>query len=161
AYLLVSFISFLIYGAADQSKLDLPGSQFIFNSNINVGNKAGKTGAWLSEMIMNRGFGYASFIFIYLLLVSGFRIMKIKLVRYRRTLVFSILLIIWISLAAGYIVPKTDAASHIYPGGRYGFFLSQWLTSLTGKTGVALLLFISAFTLIVIRFEKAFIFFSN
>ena len=161
AYLLVSFISFLFHGAADQSRLDLPWNQLVLDSDIQVGNKAGKTGAWLAEVIMNRGFGFASFLFIYLLIITGFKIMKIHLVKYRRSLVYSVVLILWISLAAGFIFPKTDAASFIYPGGRYGFILSNWLSSLVGNTGLALLLFISVLTLIVIRFEKAYSFLSG
>ncbi len=156
AYLLISFISFLFYGAADQSKLDLPWSQLVFESDIHVGNKAGKTGAWLAEVFMNRGFGFASFLFIYLLIIIGFRIMKIRLVKFRRSLVFSLLLIIWFSLTAGFVFPITDAASFIYPGGRYGFILSNWLSSLIGFTGLALLLFILLLSIIVFRFEKAY-----
>ena len=65
AYLLIAFISFLFFGAADQSKLDLKWSELVLNSEIKVENKAGKTGAFLSEMIINKGFGIASFLFIY------------------------------------------------------------------------------------------------
>ena len=65
-YLLIAFISFLFFGAADQSKLDLKWSDLVFNSEIKVENKAGKTGAYLSELIINKGFGIASFILIYL-----------------------------------------------------------------------------------------------
>ncbi len=154
AYLLVSFVSFIFYGAPDQSKLDLPWSQLVLDSDINVENKAGKTGAWLAEVMMNKGFGFASFLFIYLLIITGFKIMKINLVKYRRSVVFSLLLIIWISITTGFIFPKTDAASFIYPGGRYGFILSNWLSSLIGVTGLALLLFLSALTIVVVRFES-------
>jgi DNA segregation ATPase FtsK/SpoIIIE, S-DNA-T family len=75
AYLLIAFVSFLFYGAADQSKLDLPWKELVLESNIKVNNKAGKTGAFLSEHIMNRGFGIASFLFIYLLAVTGLKIL--------------------------------------------------------------------------------------
>ena len=156
AFLLVSFVSFLFYGAADQSRLDLPWSQLVFDSDIHVGNKAGKTGAWLAEVLMNGGFGFASFIFIYLLIITGFKIMKINLVNYRRSVVFSIILIIWFSLTAGFLFPKTSAGSFIYPGGRYGFIMSNWLSSLIGVTGLAFLLFLTLLTIIVIRFEKAY-----
>src|SRR5690554_1977601 len=161
AYLLVSFISFIFYGAADQSKLDLPWSRLILESDIHVNNHAGKTGAWLAEVIINRGFGFASFIFIYLLFVTGFKIMKINLTKYKRTLIYSILAIIWISITTGFIFPKTDAASFIYPGGRYGFIISSWLSSLIGKTGLSLLLFLSLLSLIVFRFESAFTYLSG
>ena len=73
AYLLIGFISFLFYGAADQSRLDLPWKQMVLESDIKVANKAGKTGAYLSEVIMNRGLGIASILFDYLLIVTGFK----------------------------------------------------------------------------------------
>jgi DNA segregation ATPase FtsK/SpoIIIE, S-DNA-T family len=41
-YLLIAFISFLFYGAADQSKLDLNWKDLVFNREIKVENKAGK-----------------------------------------------------------------------------------------------------------------------
>jgi len=156
AYLLISFISYLFFGAADQSKLDLSWRQLVFESDEKVANKAGKTGAWLSEMIMNRGFGLASFLFVYLLVISGFKILGRNLVKFRRTLVFSLVMIVWISLTLGFLFPKTSAASFIYPGGHYGFVLSNWLSSLIGKTGLVFLLFISLLTILIVRFDKAY-----
>jgi DNA segregation ATPase FtsK/SpoIIIE, S-DNA-T family len=76
-------------------------------------------------------------------------------------LVFSLLLILWISVTLGFIFPKTSSASFIYPGGQYGFVLSNWLSSLVGKAGVVILLFISILSILVIRFEKAFVLFKN
>ena len=63
-YLLVAFISFLFYGAADQSKFDLKFKEFVLDRDIKVLNKAGKTGAYLSEIIINKGFGLASFLLV-------------------------------------------------------------------------------------------------
>jgi len=156
AYLLVAFISFLFFGAADQSKLDLPWKELVLNSDIKVENKAGKTGAFLSEKIINRGFGVASFLFIYLLVVTGFKILGRNLVKYRRTLVFSLLSVLWISVALGFLFPKTSASSFIYPGGQYGFVLGNWFSALIGKVGLLLLLFITGLSILVVRFEKAF-----
>jgi DNA segregation ATPase FtsK/SpoIIIE, S-DNA-T family len=161
AYLLIAFISFLFYGAADQSKLDLPWRQLIFESEIKVANKAGKTGAWLSEGIMNQGFGVASFLFIYLLAVTGIKILGYQIKKYIRTVVFGLILIIWVSLTLGFFFPKTSAATFIYPGGRYGFVLSSWFSSLIGKSGLILLLFIAALTILVVRFEKVYLLIKN
>ncbi len=161
AYLFVAFVSFLFSGAADQSKLDLPWKELVLNSDVKVENKAGKTGAFLSEKIMNRGFGVASFLFIYLLVVSGFRILGRNLVKYRRTLVFSLLLVVWISVALGFVFPKTSASTFVYPGGQYGFVLAQWFSSLIGKVGLLLLLFIAGLSILVVRFEKVYIFIKN
>jgi S-DNA-T family DNA segregation ATPase FtsK/SpoIIIE len=161
AYLLIAFVSFLFYGAADQSKLDLPWKELVLNSDIKVDNKAGKTGAFLSEHIMNRGFGIASFLFVYLLVVTGLKILGRNLVKYRRALVFSLLLILWISVTLGFVFSKTNSALFIYPGGQYGFILSNWLSSLVGKAGLVILLFISILSILVIRFEKAYTIFKN
>lgn len=151
AYLLIAFISFLFYGSDDHSKLDLPRKELLWNSDINVSNKAGKTGAYLSELIMNRGFGFASFLFIYLLSITSLKVLGRKVAKYKSRLVFSLILLIWISIFLGFVFPKTDAASYIYPGGQYGFILSTWLSSLLGDPGVILLLFISGLTIIIVK----------
>ena len=155
-YLLIAFISFLFYGAADQSKFDLQWSEFVLDSAIKVQNKAGKTGAYLAEIIINRGFGIASFILIYLLIITGFKILGRNLVKYGRNAVFSLLLMVWLSISLGLVFSKTDAGTFMYMGGRYGFIISDWLSSLLGKSGLILLLFIFALSLFIIRFEKAY-----
>ncbi len=156
AYFLIAFISFIFYGSDDHSHLDLPWKELIWNSEIQVSNKAGKTGAYLSDLIMNRGFGFASFIFIYLLSITGLRILGRKIVKYKRSLIFNLVLLVWISLFLGFLFPKKDAVSYIYPGGQYGFILSSWLGSLVGNPGLILILFISGLTIVIVRFERAY-----
>ncbi len=156
AYLFIAFISFLFFGAADQSKLDIPWKELIMNSDISVQNKAGKTGAYLSEVIINEGFGFASFLFIYLLVISGIRILGRSIENYRRSFVFTILLVVWLSVSLGFLFTKTDAGSFIYAGGKYGFFLSNWLSSLIGIPGLILVLFISGLTMLIIRYDRAY-----
>ena len=154
-YLLIAFISFIFYGAADQSKLTLKWGELVFNSSIKVQNKAGKTGAFLSETIINKGFGVASFIFIYLLIISGIRILGRKLASFRRNFLFAIIALLWLSVALGLIFTKSDAGSFVYLGGKYGFVLSSWLSSLIGSIGVVLILLISALIFVIARFENA------
>ncbi len=161
AYLLIAFISFLFYGGADQSKFDLKGSDFILDSSIRVQNKAGKTGAYLSEVIMNRGFGLASFIFIYLFIITGFKVLGRNLVKYSRNVIFSLLLVVWLSVTLGLIFSKTTAVSFMYEGGRYGFVISNWLSSLIGKSGLILLLLITGFSLFIVRFDKTYAMLKN
>lgn len=155
-YLLIAFISFMFYGSADQSKLDLPWSELVFNSDIKVENKAGKSGAYLSELIINRGFGIASFLFIYVLFIFGFKILGRNLVKLRKSLMSSLVALIWFSVALGLLFTKTDGGSSIYIGGQYGFLLSNMLSSLVGVSGLVFILFITGLTLIVVRFEKSY-----
>jgi S-DNA-T family DNA segregation ATPase FtsK/SpoIIIE len=77
-------------------------------------------------------------------------------VKYRRTLVFSLLSILWIAVALGFFFPKTSASSFIYTGGQYGFVLGNWFSALIGKVGLLLLLFIAGLSILVIRSEKAY-----
>jgi len=155
AYLLIAFVSFLFFGAADQSKLDLRWSDLFIKSDIKVANKAGKTGAILSELIINRGFGIASFLFIYMLVVTGFKVLGRNLVKFRKNILYSLIVLVWLSVAFGLFFTKSDGGSSIYIGGLYGFIISDWLSSLIGVSGLVFLLIISALTIITVRFEKA------
>ncbi|MDR2911197.1 MAG: DNA translocase FtsK [Bacteroidales bacterium] len=153
AYLLISFISFLFFGAADQSKFDINWKEFVFDPAIQVNNKAGKTGAWLAEIIINRGFGLASFVFVYLLTVFGFRVIGISFFKFRKNFMYSMFLLIWLSVTLGFIFSKTNGSMALYPGGQYGFVLSTWLSSMLGAAGVSLLIVVTALIFLTVRFE--------
>ncbi len=148
-YLLIAFISFLFYGTADQSKLDLA-----FKSGIK--NKAALLGAYLSEIIINRGFGIASFLFVYLLVITGFKILGHNLVKFGKSFIYSIVIIIWLSIALGLIISTPISGSSIYIGGEYGLVMSSWLSSIIGIPGLISLLFFSALVIVIVRFEKSY-----
>ncbi len=155
-YLLIAFISFLFNGAADQSKFDLNLKEFVLDREINVQNIAGKTGAYLSEIIINKGFGVASFLFVYILVVTGLRIISRNLIRFRRNIAYSLITLIWISLTLGLLFPKSESGSFIYWGGWYGYVLSTWLSSLIGFIGLIFLLVITGIILVIVRFENSY-----
>jgi S-DNA-T family DNA segregation ATPase FtsK/SpoIIIE len=155
-YFLIAFVSFLFFGATDQSKLDLSWKELVFNREINVENKAGKTGAYLSELIVNKGFGVASFLLVYILAVAGLRIINKNWIRFRRNFVYSLVTLIWISLALGLLFTNPENGSSIYWGGRYGYVLSTWMSSLIGFVGMIFFLLITGVSLIIIRFENSY-----
>lgn len=155
AYLLVAFVSFLFFGTSDQSKLGLKWTELVFNSEIKVENKAGKTGAFLSEMIINKGFGIASFVFIYLMIIVGLRILGRKKVSFVKAFVYSLILLVWVSVTLGLLFNSPKPGSGIYWGGQYGFVLSDWMSSMIGTVGLVLLLFIVGLSLLVVRFENS------
>jgi S-DNA-T family DNA segregation ATPase FtsK/SpoIIIE len=155
-YLLIAFISFMFYGAADQSKLDLNWKELLLNREIRVQNKAGKTGAFLAEMIINKGFGVASFLIIYMLAVTGLRIISRNIVRFRKNIIYSLVTLIWFSLALGLLFTKSEDGSNIYYGGWYGYVLSTWLSSMIGFIGMVFLLLVTGVTLVIVRFENSF-----
>ena len=153
-YLLVAFISFLIYGSADHSKLDISWRSLIRNADIKVQNKAGKTGAFLSEVFINRGFGLSSFLFVYLLIISSFEIFGRPLVKYSRTVLFSLILIFWISIFLGLILSGFGTGSFLYLGGTNGLFLANWFSSMFGYVGTLFLLLCSLFLIILFGTDK-------
>jgi S-DNA-T family DNA segregation ATPase FtsK/SpoIIIE len=155
-YFLIAFVSFLFFGAADQSKLDLSWKELVFNREINVQNKAGKTGAYLSELIVNKGFGIASFLLVYILAVAGLRIINRNWVRFRRNFIYSLVTLIWFSLALGLFFTNPENGSSIYWGGRYGYVMSTWMSSLIGMVGMIFFLLISGISLVIIRFENSY-----
>lgn len=160
-YLLIAFISFLFYGAADQSKLDIKLKELVMDREIKVLNKAGKTGAFLSELIINKGFGLASFLLVYIIGVTGLRIISRNLIRFRKNLVYSLILLVWLSLALGLIFTKHEDGSFIYYGGRYGYIMCTWLGALIGNIGLFFLLAVSGVTLFIIRFENSYSWFKE
>lgn len=155
-YLLIAFISFLFYGAADQSKLDLNFKELMLDREIKVLNKAGKAGAYISELIINKGFGLASFLLVYMIGVTGLRIISRNLIRFRKNLIYSLILLVWLSMALGLILTKHEDGSFIYYGGRYGYIMCTWLGALIGNIGLFFLLAVSGITLVIIRFENSY-----
>jgi len=152
-YILIAFISFLFYGAADQSKLDLKFKELMMDREIKVFNKAGKTGAYISEILMNKGFGLASFFLVYILGVFGLRIISRNIIRFRKNLVYSLILLVWFSMTLGLIFVKHKDGSAIYYGGYYGFVMCTWLGALIGKIGLFFMLFVTGLILLIVRFE--------
>ncbi len=154
-YLTIAFISFIFSGDADQSKLELKWSELVFKSDVKVENKAGKTGAFLADVIINQAFGVASFIFVYILGLIGFRLIGRKRDTFYRNFTFAILSIIWLSVMLGYLFMKTDGGSFIYLGGKYGFVAAVWLNSLVGKIGTLLILLAMAFVMVGVFFKSS------
>ncbi len=160
-YMLIAFISFLFYGAADQSKLDLKLKDLVMDREITVQNKAGKAGAFLSEIVINKGFGVASFLFVYMLAVTGLRIISRNLIRFRRNIIYSLVTLVWLSLALGLLFTKSEDGSFIYWGGRYGYVLSTWMSSMIGFIGMFFILLVTGITLVIVRFKNSYYLFKK
>lgn len=153
-YLLVAFVSFLIYGHADHSKLDLPWRELVSNTHIQVENKAGKTGAFLSEFFINRGFGVASFLLVYMLVITAFHLWGRPLVRFSRAILFSLILLFLISVSMGLTLSVMNNGDYLYLGGENGLFLSNWLSSMFGSIGTFFILACSLFLILLVRIDS-------
>lgn len=160
-YLLFSFIGFFFTGGIDQSLIDKGLRQIVSNPEITAANPAGNLGAWCSDLLINRWFGISSFIFCYILILSGIRIAGKEITGYPKKIFFSIVLIIWFSVFLGYISDLFYSVfdlqrSYLYPGGAHGYFVTQWLNSLIGGIGTFFLLLLTFAIILFFGFEKAF-----
>ncbi|MGM0650714.1 MAG: DNA translocase FtsK 4TM domain-containing protein, partial [Bacteroidota bacterium] len=149
--LALSFTSFLFTWKADQSKLEIPVIEFFADSEIKVENWIGKLGAVLADTFIYNGFGIASFVFIFIFMLIGFRFLKLRLMPLRKSLFISLLTIIWLSVLLGFIF-----SDHLfYLGGVHGYSMAQWLNALMGKAGTIILLFLVLFAGIIFSYKPA------
>ncbi len=149
--LALSFTSYIFTWKADQSKLDISTFQLFKDPSIQVENWIGKLGAILSNGFIHNGFGLASVAFILIFLVLGFKLLKVKLLPFRKTLFISLISMIWFSVFLGFVF--SDRL--FFLGGAHGYFLAEWLNALLGKAGTLIILLISFFALIVFSFKNA------
>lgn len=160
-FILFSLFGFFFSGGIDQSLVDGPFGNIITNPLITASNPAGKVGAWVSDLLINRWFGIASFFFCYLLLLCSFRLAGGKVRHFQRKLFIGMLIVLWVSLLLGFI---TESVSHLFnmgtgylfPGGGHGYFVSMWLNSLVGHVGTILILILTFIIILFFGFEKTF-----
>ncbi|MFP4664817.1 MAG: DNA translocase FtsK 4TM domain-containing protein [Bacteroidales bacterium] len=149
--LALSFTSYLFTWQEDQSKLDIPLTELFTDVSIKVDNWIGKLGATLSNSFIHNGFGLASFVFIFIFLIIGFRLLKLRLFPLRKSLFLSLTGMIWVSVLSGYIFSD----KMFYLGGAHGYFLSQWLNAFIGKAGTLMLLLLSFFAILIFSYKPA------
>ncbi|MCE1198244.1 MAG: DNA translocase FtsK [Marinilabiliales bacterium] len=154
-YLAIDFISFLLQEGADVSHLDVSTKELLTNPNLKIANAGGKWGAVLSNWFINKGFGFASFILLYLFTVTAFRLSNIGKFSMARNFGYGIFMTLWLSITLAFFLSGLYKNSPILPGGAYGFLISQYLNSIIGKLGTFFLLLGSILIVIIIAFEEA------
>jgi DNA segregation ATPase FtsK/SpoIIIE, S-DNA-T family len=136
-FLILSFVSYFFTWKTDQS---FEWEKIISNPDLRVENWAGKSGAWFSALFINKWFGIASFSVPFLLILTGFRLLRIRLAPFGRTFRIVVTGAILLSLALGYTFGSAGGFLGSGPGGAHGYFMSEWLNAFLGKTGTAFLL---------------------
>ncbi len=160
-YVLFSLIGFFFTGGIDQSLIDRGVHTIVLNPDIVASNPAGKIGAWISNLLINRWFGVSSFVFCFIIAITGIRIAGGRINGYILKLVLSIAIILWISMFLGFITETLVelfgvGTGYLFLGGGHGYFASLWLDSLIGRVGTFLFLLLSFMTILFFGFEKAF-----
>lgn len=140
AYLTLSFVSYFFTWKADQS---FENGEVLSDAAITVENWSGKSGAKVASFFINKCFGVASFGIPFLLFIIGFRLINIKLLPLRKTFVVTVTGILLASLVLGFLFKTSGGFLGSGLGGSYGYFITQWLNSIMGIFGTALLLLLA------------------
>ncbi len=149
-YILLAFTSYFFTWKTDQS---FEWSRVLSGSAIRVENWAGKAGAWLSNLFLNKWFGIPSFVIPFLLIIIGLRFLKIRLLPLGKTFRISITGAILLSVILGYFSTSGKGFMGSGPGGAHGYIIAEWLNALIGRTGTAFLLLAAVFAFTVFSFK--------
>ena len=129
--LLLAFISFYLYGQEDQSAVAQ-----LTDRTETVQNWLGKFGAFLADLIVYKGFGLASFLFVRLIFLSGiFMILGISLKKLKNIWFWDLFAIIILSVLLGFFATSLPEL-----GGTIGYEMNLFSQDYIGKTGTLLVL---------------------
>lgn len=164
-YFMVAFTSYLFTWKDDQSYvMDANGgwanlwktqaelTEMGLNQPV-VENWLGKFGALLSHQFIYEWFGVASFIFIGVFFIVGYRMLfKIKILSIPKTLSYSFFLLIFTSLTLAFFHAFLTDYPH-YLEGEFGFWTNRLLQAQIGNAGTAGLLAFAGLTVLIIAYN--------
>ena len=164
-YFLVAFTSYLFTWQQDQSYVSpanggwhnlFKTTQELQDNGIKtpiVENWLGKFGALLSDQFIYEWFGVASFIFVFVFFVIGYRMLfKVKLFSIPKTLAYSFFCIIFVSVFIGFIHAFIGDYPHMIEGG-FGYWTNILLAAQIGQTGTAGVLIFAGLTVLIIAYN--------
>ena len=142
--LFIALLSYLFTGESDQSVL----GDFT-DRTVETNNWLSKVGAWVSQLLIYKGFGVSSFIFSGLLFLSGVSVLSnSSKKRLQQNWFWGTLIIIWGSIVFGFVFNMAPKL-----GGVIGYELNILLQDYVGKIGTALLLVFCFIVYIALRFR--------
>ena len=164
-FFLIAFTSYLFTWESDQSYvLKANGgwgnlgktTQEIADNTIDapvVQNWLGKLGALVSNQFMYEWFGIASFFFVLVFFVIGYRLLfKVRLFAAGKLLAYSFFGLIFCSVAIGFIHGFVSDYSHYLEGG-FGYWSTRLLNAQIGPAGTGCVLVFAALTVLIIAYN--------
>ncbi len=144
--LLLSFISFFIYGQQDQNAIDA-----LVDRNEPVQNWLGKFGAYLADFFIYKGFGVASFIFVKLFFLTGaFLVMDLPLKKLKSTWFWDLFAIIILSILFGFFATSLPEL-----GGTIGYEMNLFSQDYIGKAGTLLVLIFGMLIYLIFKIKMS------
>lgn len=129
--MLLSFVSFFIYGQDDQSAVGA-----ITDRSEETHNWLRKFGAAISDLFIYRGFGAASFLFVKLFFLTGaFLVLDVPLKKLKNIWFWDLFIIVLLSILFGFFA---DSLPEL--GGTVGYEMNLFLQDYIGHIGTMLVL---------------------
>ena len=151
-FLTIAFISYLFTWKVDFDKVKNGWLALLTDRDLKVENWLGKTGALAAHSFFYNAFGISSFLFVFMLFLSGFKLVfRHALLPFGRTIRIALFTLLFISIACGYIFKNTSL--FLFTGGTFGFETSEWLQSTIGNAGSGLLLGFTLLAFSIITFK--------
>ncbi len=141
----LSILSYIFTWKGDQT---MDWSPELSNTAVEANNWAGKLGANIARKVVNDWFGLASISIPFIFTLLGFRLLKVRLLPLRKSLLISIFATIVSSAWLGLFSLNTPLLGSGL-GGKHGYFVSMYLKTLLGTIGTSLLLIIASFGILI------------
>lgn len=123
------------------------------NIPIIVQNWLGKFGALLSHQFIYEWFGVASFLFVFVFFVIGYRLLfKVKIFALEKTLGYSLFFLLFLSLTFGFLHSFMLDAPHFLEG-EIGYWSNKLLVAQIGVTGVGGLIAFLGLSILIIAYN--------
>ncbi|WP_394332976.1 FtsK/SpoIIIE family DNA translocase [Pedobacter insulae] len=118
-----------------------------------VENWLGKVGALLAHQFIYEWFGIASFLFVLIFFVIGYRLLfKVKIFALEKTLGYSFFFLIFISLTLAFAHSFIAQSPHFLEG-EFGYWTNKLLVAQIGPAGVAGLIIFLGLTVLIIAYN--------
>ena len=143
-FLFVSFVSFFSAGGSDRSLVEAMASGSTVAGEV-AKNSSGKGGALLADYLVNGCFGWSSIFILPLMIILSFRLMRLREMHVKRTVISLLFFMVWGSLLFAFVFSGGFSSTFMSPGGDHGEWLCELLDEFVGPVGVVLALLLSLF----------------
>lgn len=144
-YLLFALIAYIFWWKSDQSI----GNQVLSGAEIQARNWSGKSGHWIAELLISKGYGIAAFLFPVMIGGAGLYLLNLRQIKVWSLSIRIAFAIIILSLALSFIFGTANGAFGSGPGGAHGYYAVNWLNAFMGKIGTGILITVLVFSYLV------------
>lgn len=133
-YASIALLSYLFTGTADQSVVEQWFSASLPEAGVEINNWLGMAGAVLSHILIFKWFGVASFLFMPIIFIWGFKIVFEKeLFSISTAIQLAFFFVLWLCTTFGYLALVTSSENTIgFLGGGVGYEIATYFNNLLG-----------------------------